>query len=241
MSNEIQAYKPGASIFSTLESFDHWQRVAIMMAKSSLLPKAYLGNVANTMIAIELAQRIGISPFMVMQNLDIIHGKPSWSSTFIIAALNSCGRFEPVRFVFEGVKGADDYGCRAVTKDKEGLILKGPLVSWGMVKAEGWLDKSGSKWRTMPELMFHYRAASFFGRLYAPDILKGMHSVEEIVDIKKPTAEESETNEEKNRALNFIEKAETIDDLEMIEAGFPDMDQQVQDAYNLKTEQIKVE
>ena len=53
-----------------------------------------------------------------------------------------------------------------------------------MAKAEGWVDKSGSKWKTMPELMMRYRAAAFFGRLYAPEITMGMHSVEEIVDIQ---------------------------------------------------------
>lgn len=168
--------------FSTIEAFEHWQRVAKMISESNIVPANYQKNVANVMIAVEMANRIGVSPFMVMQNLDIIKGKPSWSSTFIISAINSCGRFDPLRFVFEGEKKTDDFGCRAVTKDKDGVVCEGPLVNWKMVKAEGWLDKAGSKWKTMPELMFQYRAASFFGRLYAPDILNGMHSVEEVSD-----------------------------------------------------------
>ena len=132
---QIELSKPSVSIFSTLETFEHWQRVAKMLATSSIVPKAYSNNISNTMVAIELANRIGISPFMVMQNLDVIQGKPSWNSTFIIAALNSCGRFSPIRFVFEGTPGTDEYGCRAMSKDNEGLILKGPLVDWKMVKA----------------------------------------------------------------------------------------------------------
>jgi hypothetical protein len=32
--------------------------------------------------------------------------------------------------------------------------------------------------------MMRYRAAAFFGRLYAPEITMGMHSVEEVVDIQ---------------------------------------------------------
>ena len=35
----------------------------------------------------------------------------------------------------------------------------------------------------MPELMLRYRAATFFGRLYAPDILMGMRTAEELGDI----------------------------------------------------------
>lgn len=184
--NELQP-----SIFSTIEAFENGQRIAKSLSSSNLVPAAYQGNISNTMVALEMATRIGISPFMVMQNLDVIKGKPSWSSTFIIAALNSCGRFEPIRFSFSGEANTDDFGCRAITTDKKtGDKLKGPKITWRMVKAEGWLDKGGSKWKTMPELMFQYRAAAFFGRLYAPDILKGMHSVDEVRDFTAVKSDE---------------------------------------------------
>lgn len=172
------------SAFSNITTFENAQRMASALCKSSLVPKAYQSNIPNTMVAMEMAVRIGISPLMVMQNLDIIQGKPSWRSSFIISALNSCGRFKPLRFQFEGNPDSEDYGCRAYSFDIETKEkITGPKVDWKMVKAEGWLSKSGSKWKTMPELMFQYRAASFFGRLYAPDILTGMHSVEEMTDI----------------------------------------------------------
>lgn len=240
-STQVASNLPSSSIFSNLETFDHWQRVAKMISASNIVPKNYQGNVANTMIAVELANRIGISPFMVMQNLDIIQGKPSWNSTFIIAALNSCGRFDPMRFEFEGAPKTDEYGCRAITKDKEGNLITGPKVTWGMVKAEGWLSKPGSKWQTMPELMFQYRAASFFGRLYAPDILKGMHSVEEVQDFTSRTVdiETQEENEEIGRALTFIEKANTIEDLEVIEEGFPTMPDNVREVFEAKKVSIQ--
>lgn len=184
MSSNLVTQKKDDSMFSNIASFEDGQRIAKGLASSDLVPNAYKGNIPNTMIALEMATRIGVSPFMVMQNLDIIQGKPSWRSSFIIAALNSCGRFKPLKFKFEGLdKNADDYGCRAYTEDFDGNVITGPLVDWKMVKAEGWLTKSGSKWKTMPELMFQYRAASFFGRLYAPDILNGMQSVEEVKDV----------------------------------------------------------
>ena len=182
MSNLTTNTKGGA--FSTISNFEDAQRMAKMLATSDLVPKNYQGNIPNTMIALEMANRINVSPFQVMQNLDIIQGKPSWRSTFIIAALNSCGRFKPLKFEFVGSDTqSDSYGCRAYTDDFDGNRITGPLVTWLMVKSEGWLSKVGSKWKTMPELMFQYRAASFFGRLYAPDILNGMQSVEEVKDV----------------------------------------------------------
>lgn len=181
--SEIEVKSPDNSVFSNIAAFENAQRMAQVLVKSDLVPKSYRGNIPNAMIALELAVRVGVSPFMVMQNMDVIQGKPSWNSAFIIAVINSCGRFEPLKFKTTGKEGTDDFGYIAYTKDKDGNELVGPAVTWRMVKAEGWLSKPGSKWKTMPDLMFRYRSASFFGRLYAPDILKGMHTVDEVQDI----------------------------------------------------------
>jgi hypothetical protein len=179
---EILQTAPDESSFS-MKGFEHAQRVAKMLASSSLIPKEYQGNIQNTMIALEMANRIGASPIMVMQNLYVIQGKPSWSSSFIIAALNACRRFSPLRFEMAGT--GEEYGCHAwaydlATKDK----LEGPKITMKMAGAEGWVSKPGSKWKTMPELMLRYRAAAFFGRLYAPDILMGMQTAEEVADVR---------------------------------------------------------
>ena len=208
--NEITITKeradaPAMGVFQSQAGFEYWQRVAVALSKSDIIPEAYRDKVSNCMVALEISNRIGLSPFMVMQNLHVIKGKPSWSSTFIISALNSCGRFNPLRFKWEGEKKTDSYGCRAYTEYKDGTPVEGPLVSWAMVKSEGWLGKSGSKWKTMPELMFQYRAASFFGRLHAPDILNGMHSVEEVSDIVNTVDHDARREE---LAALFLEKSE---------------------------------
>lgn len=178
----VQLPNSNGSIFTESASFEQAQRVAKMLSSSSLIPKEYQNNIQNTMIALEMANRIGASPLMVMQNLYIIHGKPSWSSTFIISAINSCGRFTALQF--DTIGEGDKLECYAWAIDKKtSNKLVSPKVSIKMAKDEGWLDKAGSKWKTMPELMIRYRAAAFFGRLFAPDILMGMHTEEEIIDI----------------------------------------------------------
>ena len=169
-------------------SFALAMRQAKALSVSELVPQMYQGDSpkaqANCLIAHNMAQRIGADTLQVMQNLDIIHGKPSFSSKFIIGAINASGRFSPLRFKFQGTEGQDDWGCRATAKDLEdGELLQGPLVTMGMAKAEGWSTKSGSKWKTIPELMLHYRSATFFGRLYAPEIMCGLRTVDESQDI----------------------------------------------------------
>lgn len=175
-------------------AFEVIQRKAKLYTSSELVPKIYQGNtpgaLANTVIALNLARRIGADELMVMQNLYIIQGRPSWSSTFIISALNSCGRFSPLRFSVKDIgqitvsgKAMRDTECRVVCTDLEsGEILEGPPVSISMAAAEGWYGKNGSKWQTMPDLMLRYRAAAFFGRLYAPELLNGLQTVEESQD-----------------------------------------------------------
>jgi hypothetical protein len=181
---------PDQSAFANTGSFDHAQRVAKMLASSNLIPENYRNNIQNTMIALEMANRIGASPLMVMQNLYIVQGKPSWSSTFITAAINACGRFSPIRYEVTGE--GDSMTCAAwafdlATNEK----LYGPTVTMQMAKEEGWLNKNGSKWKTLAPLMIRYRAATFFGRLYAPEILMGMQTAEEVQDvIGKPSDDE---------------------------------------------------
>ena len=209
MENQLEVI-PDQSAFS-IQGFEHAQRVAKMLSTSSLIPKEYQGNIQNTMIALEMATRIGASPLMVMQNLYIVHGRPGWSSTFIIAALNSCKRFSPIRFNVVG--DGEEYGCTALAYDLTNQEkLEGPKVTMKMAKLEGWIDKNGSKWKTMPELMLRYRAAAFFGRLYAPDIMMGMQTAEEVIDVEPTIVKEEITPEILEAALadkmEFLTKSE---------------------------------
>jgi hypothetical protein len=167
----------------TVGKFELAQRQAKAFASSSLVPQAYQGNVPNVMIAMEVAERIGASVFAVMQHLYVVHGKPAFDATFLIGTVNTCGRFTPIRYRLFGKTGEDDWGCRAVATDKEtGEECVGPLVTIGMAKAEGWYQKTGSKWQTLPELMLHYRAAAFWSRVFAPDLSLGMHTTDEVAD-----------------------------------------------------------
>lgn len=170
--------------FSELAGFELAQRAAKVLSSSTLVPANYQGNLADCIVALELAQRIGASPLMVMQNLYIVHGKPAWSSQFLIAAVNQCGRYTAMQYEWTGKQGEDAWTCRAFTKDKAtGERVQGPAVSIAMAKKEGWYEKKGSKWQTIPELMLMYRAATFFARTNAPELTMGLASAEEAHDV----------------------------------------------------------
>jgi hypothetical protein len=118
---------------------------------------------------------------MVCQNLAIIHGRPSWSATALIGMINSCGRYTPLRFVFDNEEAPTS--CYAVATDKEsGQELKGEKITLEMARKEGWSTKNGSKWLTMPGQMLRYRAASFWSRAYASDLSLGFYTQDEVRD-----------------------------------------------------------
>jgi hypothetical protein len=163
------------------QAFELVQRQAKMLSASTLVPKEFQGNMGNCAIALNIAKRLGADPFMVIQNIDIIHGRPSFRATFLIAMVNASGRFTPLQFRMAGE--GQSRSCVAWAKDKEtGEVVEGTEITMAMAKAEGWSTKSGSKWLTMPEQMLRYRAAAFFARIYAPDITLGMQTSDELRD-----------------------------------------------------------
>jgi hypothetical protein len=154
---------------------------------------------------------MGADLLMTMQNLFVVHGKPSWSAQFLISCFNSCGRFSAIKYRFTGAEGSPDRGCVAMTTEySTGEVIEGPMVTMAMAKSEGWSTKSGSKWLTMPELMLRYRAATFLIRTTAPEIGMGLQTAEEVHDTIDSVAVRQPV-ERKGMPLNIEELRQAVD------------------------------
>lgn len=182
---KVEHQQDAMQTFGNKADFDLTIRMAQALSASTIVPVEYQGEkgLANCIVALDMANRMKLSPLMVMQNLYIVRGKPNFSSKFLIAQLNQSGRFSPLKFEEEN-PNTDQWRCRAYAVEKStGETLYGSWITMQMVKSEGWLNKDGSKWKTMPEHMFKYRAASFFVDEYAPELKQGLPTREEIEDI----------------------------------------------------------
>ena len=124
---------------------------------------------------------MNLSPLTVMQNLNIIHGRPTWSAQFISSQIMGCGRFENFDYLVKGEGETLEVQCVAKRVEDQ-KIVKGTAVSMKMARLEGWTKNP--KYTSMPELMLRNRAATFFGRQYIPDLLLGVQTSEEVVDIQ---------------------------------------------------------
>lgn len=187
-----QEHALSTDAFSSPESFQNIYNIGKMFATSSLVPQAYQGKPMDCTIAVDIANRMNVSPMFVMQNLYVVKGKPSWSGQACMSMIKASTHFTDARHIYTGEKGTDSWGCyvQAVRK-ADGELIKGPEVTIGMAKSEKWyskLDKYGneiSKWQTMPELMLAYRAAAFFARLHIPNALMGCAVEGEVEDVAK--------------------------------------------------------
>ena len=176
---------PGQIDYLSGDALNRAYKNATIIAKSDLVPETYHNKPENVLIAIDMASRTGFSLMQIMQNLYIVRGRPCWSGSFCMNAIKACGKYDKVRFVLLGGSPTDrDFGVYVSAIDKStGETVRGVTVTWDMVKSEGWDSKPGSKWKTMPELMFKYRAAAFFARTECPEVLQGVRDEYEQRDI----------------------------------------------------------
>ena len=166
------------------KAMNHLVKIAKTLSSSSILPAQYRGNVANCFVACEMAARMDVSPLFVMQNLHVIDGRPSWSSAACIALINGCGLFRDVRFNMVGEVGTPSRGCYiSATRVGTGEHVQGTTVTIQLAIDEGWMERKGTKWKTMPEQMLKYRAAAFFARIECPNVLMGFMLDDESRDM----------------------------------------------------------
>ncbi|MBN1058487.1 hypothetical protein [Clostridium botulinum] len=195
--------------FGSIKGFENTCRMAKALASSTIVPKEYHDNIGNCLIALDVANRVGLSPIMVMQNLYVVNGRPAWGSQSISALINTSKKYaKPLQYKIDG--SGDELSCYAYTFDHEENEIKGPVITIKMAKEEGWINKSGSKWKTMPEVMIRYRAASFFGRLHCSELLLGIYSADEAVELEPATVIEV-THEEVKQEIKENANQEIID------------------------------
>jgi len=193
------------SIYFNVALFEQCQRVATIFSNSTMIPERFRKNVGNCMIALNFAHRLNADELMVFQNLYEVYGTPGISGKLVEAIINASNKYsEPLQYEWldaednvverRKVLKADvpsEYGCQAFTIDrKSNQRVTGPKITWALIKIRGWYDRKGldktlesNNWRTMPEMMFYYRCASWFSNKNCPELTLGMPTVEELHDI----------------------------------------------------------
>lgn len=179
--NTITALAPAAqgSILTQFSDLPQMLQVADTLCRSSIVPKRFSGDQGGTLIALDIAARMNTNPLMIMQNLYVVQGSPSFSGQFAIAAMRTCPKYRDFRF--EYLNGKDFTGGMRVVgiRADGGPDDVGTAITPDMPAKFGW----GPMWQKMPEQMYRYRAASWFVRTYCPEVLMGLPTSDELDDI----------------------------------------------------------
>lgn len=209
--NEIITYEQTQilpSVYSDVDLYQQFYKMAEGLSKTDLVPDNYRNKPENCLIAIDTARQIGAkNPLFVMQNLYIVKGKPSWSGQYCSALVYT--NFKNVKVNRMGNADSGLQGIYITATNKNGENCRGSVVTLEMAQKEGWVNKQGSKWQTMPEQMLIYRAFAFFARAYCPDKLLGMHDEYEIQDIMPADNTKAKNLEDK---LNNVIEAEIVEE-----------------------------
>lgn len=206
------------SAFSQLldtTKFEHLWRVSQMFAKSKLIPQHFQNAPHDCFVAIQMAMRLSVEPMMFMQNTFVVHGKPGMEAKLAIALVNRRGPFkDPIDYEYSGQ--GDTRSCTAYGHLKTSGARREHTISIEMAKKEGWYAQN-PKWKNLTDLMLAYRSAMFLCRLYAPECLLGMQTVDELEDIGRIRVESA------SRTTNIMSRLESVNPVsgEIEEAPVP--------------------
>ncbi|MGK5020698.1 recombinase RecT [Janthinobacterium sp. LB2P10] len=149
---------------------------ADMMSKSSIIPKDFIGNPGNILVAVQWGMELGLQPMQAMQNIAVINGRPSLWGDAVIGLVRSSPLCE---YVLE--ETIDDKAvCRVKRRGEDEQIR---IFTIDDAKKAGLHGKSGP-WTQYPKRMMQMRARSWALRDVFPDVLRGMPIAEEMMDVE---------------------------------------------------------
>ena len=222
------------SSLDMFEMMDKAYKFAGIMAKSDIIPVHYRDKPENVFIAVQTAYRMNLDPMLVMQNTFTISGKLGMNSTFAISLANSSGLFiggirYKVKTLDENIEGEVAFYEGNVKKQKKVYFLNIQVTAYTNLKsngeeisytigmkeaiAEGWTTKAGNKYQSLPELMLRYRAATLLIRTHAPEVMNGMHVVEEIEDFTLSRDMTPKAQTLSARLDKFLEEPEALESI----------------------------
>lgn len=162
-------------------ALDHLFRVAKCFSLSGLVPAHFQGKPEACMIALMYAEQLGEHPMLLFQEISVINGRPSTSARFAIARANKSGMLKgPITWKSKGTGDALEVQARAVLATTGEEITA--VVTMKEATADGWTRNS--KYKSIPEQMLRWRAATRLIGLYLPEVLFGMGVKEEVETVR---------------------------------------------------------
>lgn len=201
---EIQTVVDPVPILDTAR-FEHMQRVAAVMARSSMIPETLRtvgrGNdkvdlpfeqvLSNCFLVVNQAARWGMDPFSVISCCAVVHGRLAYEGK-LVAAVLAAKMDISLNHYFTGDPATDGYRIylcdrpftdEIVAQLKPGVKIPG-LRLWDGSVGEWKTTGAGTPWtpKNYPRMLI-YRGTRDWTRIYEPAILLGVYTDDELADL----------------------------------------------------------
>lgn len=154
-------------------------RLAGIIAAANMAPKSYNRDQNAIMVGIMHGMEVGFTPMAALQSIAVINGMPSIWGDGMLAVVRASGLLEDFSESLEGDGEGYAAICSCRRKGQPTMISRSFSVA-DAKKAKLW-SKAGP-WQEYPRRMLQMRARSWALRDGFADVLRGMHSVEEVRD-----------------------------------------------------------
>lgn len=181
----------GEMIFDD-RKFERMNQLAVMMASGKCaIPRHLQGNPGDCFAIIAQAAQWKMNPFVVAQKTHVVNGALGYEAQLINAVVTSMNVISD-RFRYEYCGNWDEYRKTGFSKNSEmgcgvnvGATLRGETeVRWLPMPLcmEQVKTRNSPLWATNPMQQLAYLAVKYWTRLYAPDAILGVYSVDELAE-----------------------------------------------------------
>jgi hypothetical protein len=188
-STALTTTTPAASALAFLHdgaALDHRYRLAKAFSMSGMVPAHFQGKPEACLVAMLYAEQLGEHPMLLFQEISVINGRPNTSARFAISRANKSGLLQgPITWKSKGQDAALEVTASATLRDTGEVITA--TVSMKEAHADGWTRNP--KYKSIPEQMLRWRAATRLINLYIPEVLFGL-AVREEAEVQKVTVRE---------------------------------------------------
>jgi len=156
-------------------TFEEAQEYAKFIAASNFIPKEFMGQPANVLVACQMGAELGLKPLQSLQNIAVINGKPVVWGDAMIAIVRSRSDCEYIKETLD-----ETTMTATCTIRRRGQPEESRSFSESDAKTAGLWGKN--TWEKYPKRMLQMRARAFALRDVFGDALKGFQIAEEVQD-----------------------------------------------------------
>jgi len=188
---------------------DAWT-LATMLAKSSLVPKAYIGKPHDIFVALGMGVELEIhKPLQTLRSINVINGMPTVWGDMLLALAMRHPDFEDIEEKIDGDGDQRTATCIIKRKNRTPVVR---TFSIAEAKRAGLLSRNGA-WQSYPDRMQLRRARGFAVRDSFPEVTCGIGIVEEVNDYafeeERPSLNISEDNGHQGQAQQLLNALKT--------------------------------